>query len=82
MDSLNLLPNSGTASNDPREIERQASQGRGKCGVEICAEKLASGSYPMGFHSVWIFFKVPSLCNHGNGHKNSSFGVSVIYQAL
>ena len=37
VDSLNLLPKSGTASNDPKEIERQASQGRGKCGVEICA---------------------------------------------
>ena len=30
MDALNLLPNSGTASNYPREIERQASQDRRK----------------------------------------------------
>ena len=36
MDSRILLPNSGTASNDPREIDKRV-KAEEECGVEICA---------------------------------------------
>ena len=67
MDSLILLPNNGTASNDPREIERQANQGSRK---QWCCFSHKSWFEVDILGPVQFSLMVLNiLCRHANGQR-------------